>query len=126
MRKLTRGRSTHSLYATIAVHWRAVVAAALLLGAGLGAAYLLWPRPPPPLAVVAPSPRPTASPVPFVAVHIAGAVAKLISFLKMDPDPNSRISLLGIVSAILSGIGSVITLKDAPFHFIARNLARFS
>ena len=47
----------------------------LLLGAGLGAAYLLWPRPPPPLAVVTPSPRPTASPVPFMAVHVVGAVA---------------------------------------------------
>ena len=56
-------------------HWRSVLAGALLLAALLGTVAWLWPRPAPPLAILTPTPRPTASPAPLLAVHVIGAVA---------------------------------------------------
>lgn len=55
--------------------WRELLAGLLLLGSLGGLAFWLRPQPAPPLAVLTPTPRPTASPAPPLTVHVTGAVA---------------------------------------------------
>lgn len=55
--------------------WRELLAGLLLLGSLGGVGVWLRPQPAPPLAILTPTPRPTASPAPLLAVHVIGAVA---------------------------------------------------
>jgi competence protein ComEA len=70
---LHSGASTQRLLGVVS-DWRSICAGALLVGAVASAAFLLWPKPAPPLLVLTPTPRPTASPAPLVVVHLTGAV----------------------------------------------------
>jgi competence protein ComEA len=65
---------TSALLAFALERWRVLAAGTLFLAAATTAGLLLWPRPAPPIAVSTVTPRPSASPLPTLVVHVVGEV----------------------------------------------------